>query len=310
MPVYNNEGTLKRAVESVLNQTFEGGYELICVVDPCKDKSAQILLDFAKQYSDKVIVHVEEKRLGQALSRQKYISQANGAYISFMDGDDELDKDYLKVMYETIIRKKADVVSSSFYAIYGENNRKVVYPFRRNVTLTGKKIMSAYLMDASLRGFMWAKIYKKEILLSKPTIGLYVFSDMFEDQALNGAVMAKCKKVVLISKPLYNYYKNIPSSAMTIKRKDRAIKHLAIFALLRRFFEVIDNKDALSAFKSHLWRMRWSWKFDMKLDTKNGANKEYKKEVLATWKAIKNFKKELKIDGESYSELIERGIIS
>lgn len=309
MPVYNNAKTLERALDSVLKQKFSGTYELFCVIDPSNDSSYGILKDYEMKNPDIVKVFAPKERLGQALSREKYISNANGKFIAFMDGDDELREDYISKMYEAIEKYDADIVSSSFYAVYGKNNKKIIYPFRRRAVLKGIHIMNSYFMDACLRGFMWCKMYRKELLLGKPRIVLNQFGDMFEDQALNASLLSKCKKVVLLSDPLYYYYKNNATSATGAKRTDRALKHLNIFALERRFFEITTNKNALKAFKKHLYRTRWSWKFDLKLDLKNGATAEYKKKVLETWKSIKNFNGELNIKGESYEELLSRGII-
>lgn len=308
MPIYNNAKTLRRALDSVLAQDFPGTYELFCVIDPSNDGSYEILKEYEAKKSDIIKVFAPQERLGQAISRAKYIPEANGKFISFMDGDDEIRKDYISKMYKAMCKYDADIVSCSFYAIYGKKNRKIVYPFRRKAVLKGIHIMNSYFMDACLRGFMWSKMYRKELLLSAPRITLNDFKDMFEDQALNAALLSKCQKVVLIPDPLYLYYKNISNSATGTKRSDRAMRHLHIFALERRFFEIIGNKNALKAFKRHLYRTRWSWKFDLKLDIKNGAVKEYKEKVLKTWKSIKDFNGNINIKGETYEELMNRGI--
>jgi glycosyltransferase involved in cell wall biosynthesis len=49
MPVYNNASTLRRALDSVLAQDFEEGFELICAIDPCADGSYEILKEYEKR---------------------------------------------------------------------------------------------------------------------------------------------------------------------------------------------------------------------------------------------------------------------
>lgn len=308
LPVYNNEKTLKRALDSVFSQEFKGTFELLCAIDPGKDNSLSILQEYAKNHPNLIILASKE-RLGTALSRQKAIDISKGKYVAFLDADDELRKDFLQKMLDAIVKKDADVVNCAFYVIYGENDKRIAYPFRRDATLQGKAILRSFYMDACIRGFMWSKMYRKEILLSSPRVLLSSPKDMFEDQALNGTLLAKCKKVALLSAPLYYYYKNNSSSLSSVKRMDRAERHLAIFALQRRFFEMIDNKDALKAFRSRLFRMNWTLRFDLKIDKKNGATKEYLSKVRQEWKAVKDLKKPLPIEGRSYEELIQRGII-
>lgn len=309
LPVYNNENTLKRALDSVFSQVFNGSFELICAIDPSKDDSLSILEEYSKKHPNLVLL-VSKERLGTALSRQKAIEIAKGKYVAFLDADDELRNDFLQKMFDAIVKKDADVVNCSFYVVYGTRNKKVTYPFRRNATLRGKAILRSFYMDACIRGFMWSKMYRKEILSSLPRVLLASPKDMFEDQALNGTLLAKCNKVILLRKPLYYYYKNNAASLSSVKRTDRAQRHLAIFALHRHFFENTQNSIALKAFRSRLFRMSWTLSFDIKIDKKNGASKEYIKTIRDEWKNVRNLKKPLPIEGKSYEELFSRAILS
>lgn len=309
LPVYNNEKTLKRALDSVFSQVFKGKFELICAIDPSKDNSLAILEEYSKKHANLVLLASKE-RLGTALSRQKAIEIAKGNYVAFLDADDELRNDFLQMMFDAIVKKDADVVNCAFYVVYGTKNKKVAYPFRRNTTLRGKAILRSFYMDACIRGFMWSKMYRKEILSSFPRVLLSSPKDMFEDQALNGTLLAKCKKVVLLRVPLYYYYKNNSSSLSSVKRVDRAQRHLAIFALHRHFFEITNNPTALKAFQGRLFRMGWTLSFDLGIDKKNGASKDYLKTIRKEWKIVRNLKKPLPIEGKSYEELLNRAILS
>ncbi len=307
MPVYNSEKTLKRALDSVFSQKFSGSIELICAIDPSKDNSLNILKEYAKQH-DNLVIFSPSERLGPALSRQRAIENSRGDFISFMDADDEFTLDGIQTLYDALKKNGADVVNAAFYAVY-KNDRKIIYPFRRNAILTGRKILDSFFMDACMRGFMWNKMYKKEILLSTPSVILSSFKDMFEDQALNAALLAKCKKAVLLSKPVYYYYKNIPSSLSTVKRMDRTQRHIEVFALQRYFYERTGNKEALKSFKNKLFRVRWTLKFDKRIDKKNGASKEYFKAIREEWSLLRDFKKPLPIEGKGYEELVKRAFI-
>ena len=84
LPVYNNENTLKRALDSVFSQVFNGSFELICAIDPSKDDSLPILEEYSKKHPNLVLL-VSKERLGTALSRQKAIEIAKGKYVAFLD---------------------------------------------------------------------------------------------------------------------------------------------------------------------------------------------------------------------------------
>ena len=205
LPVYNVEEYLCKCVDSVLAQTYRN-LEVILVDDGSMDNSSKLCEEYAKKDNRIKVIH--QKNGGLSAARNTGIKIAKGKYIAFLDADDELRNDFLQKMFDAIVKKDADVVNCAFYVVYGTRNKKVTYPFRRNATLCGKAILRSFYMDACIRGFMWSKMYRKEILCSLPRVLLASPKDMFEDQALNGTLLAKCNKIVLLRKPLYYYYKN------------------------------------------------------------------------------------------------------
>ncbi|MCT7942580.1 glycosyltransferase family 2 protein [Shewanella holmiensis] len=84
MPVYNVQMFVKKAIESVLAQTFTD-FELIIVNDCATDNSLKI----CQQFHDsrvRIINHVENK--GLAAARNTGIRHALGKYVAFLDSDD------------------------------------------------------------------------------------------------------------------------------------------------------------------------------------------------------------------------------
>lgn len=96
IPTYNREKTIKRAVDSVLNQTFKS-FELIIVDDGSKDQTEKII----GSYCDKRIIYIKhEINKGQNPSLNTGISIAKGTYISFLDSDDEWDPSMLQKVHD------------------------------------------------------------------------------------------------------------------------------------------------------------------------------------------------------------------
>ena len=54
IPIYNAEKFIARCLESVLRQSFQS-YEIICVNDCSPDGSREIILEYVKKYSQKII---------------------------------------------------------------------------------------------------------------------------------------------------------------------------------------------------------------------------------------------------------------
>lgn len=85
MAVYNERPYLEKAVQSVLDQTFDD-FEFIIVNDGSTDGSTEVL-DRFEQRDDRIhLVHQENR--GLIASLNKGIGRAKGKYIARMDGDD------------------------------------------------------------------------------------------------------------------------------------------------------------------------------------------------------------------------------
>lgn len=89
IPVFNRENFIKRAVESVLNQSYKN-FELIVVNDGSTDKT----LDVIKNYPIKII---SQENRGVSSARNRGIKASYGDIITFLDSDDEWKKDKLKI---------------------------------------------------------------------------------------------------------------------------------------------------------------------------------------------------------------------
>jgi GT2 family glycosyltransferase len=84
MAVYNGEKYLRRAVESILHQTFTD-FEFIIVDDGSTD-TTPVILD---AYHDPRIVRLRnEKNIGQTRSLNRGLALAGGRYVARMDADD------------------------------------------------------------------------------------------------------------------------------------------------------------------------------------------------------------------------------
>ena len=82
IPTYNRVGTIKRAVDSVLSQTWKS-IELIVVDDGSTDQTAEVLAS----YGDKIRPIFQGNR-GPSAARNTGIQAATGEIISFLDSDD------------------------------------------------------------------------------------------------------------------------------------------------------------------------------------------------------------------------------
>ena len=96
VPVYNAEKYLDECILSIVNQNigFTNNVELILINDGSVDGSGKICEKYANQFSDN-IVYIDQKNSGVSHSRNKGIKAARGQFISFLDSDDKLSKNFL-----------------------------------------------------------------------------------------------------------------------------------------------------------------------------------------------------------------------
>jgi cellulose synthase/poly-beta-1,6-N-acetylglucosamine synthase-like glycosyltransferase len=89
VPCYNEEEYIRRCIESLQNQNYDGNYEIIAVDNGSTDKTVDILLE------EKIILEKEQKR-GPAAVRNRGIQKAKGDIILFIDGDCVASENWLR----------------------------------------------------------------------------------------------------------------------------------------------------------------------------------------------------------------------
>ncbi len=83
LPVFNNESTIKDAIESILNQDFKD-FELIIINDGSNDNTREIV----ESIEDSRIKLIHQKNVGIAKSLNIGIKSSSAAFIARMDADD------------------------------------------------------------------------------------------------------------------------------------------------------------------------------------------------------------------------------
>lgn len=105
IPLYNKAPYIRKALESVLAQTY-ADYELIIIDDGSTDGSAEIaeaiLQDPASRLSPLAFRLLKQPNAGVSAARNNGVAQASGDYIAFLDADDWWEPMYLEKMAQLI----------------------------------------------------------------------------------------------------------------------------------------------------------------------------------------------------------------
>ena len=110
IPVYNVEPYLERCLESVTRQTY-GNLEIILVDDGSTDRSGDICDRWAEEDSRIRVVH--KKNAGPGMARNTGMEYCNGDYLTFVDSDDYIGNQALKLLSEEATQSNVDVLTFS-----------------------------------------------------------------------------------------------------------------------------------------------------------------------------------------------------
>ena len=139
IPVYNVEKYLDKCMESVLAQTYDN-FEVILVDDGSTDNSGKMCDEYAKRDSRVIVYH--QQNSGVSVARNVGIENAKGEFISFIDSDDWIDKNYLQKLVSAQIKYNADLTICEYTNIYDDGKlRDRRRSFGSNVYYNDKSII-------------------------------------------------------------------------------------------------------------------------------------------------------------------------
>jgi len=142
IPTYNRAKLLKRAIHSVLNQTYQD-YEIIIVDDGSTDNTEEVVRSFN---DNKVIYIKHERNKGAPAARNTGIRAARGEYVAFQDSDDEWLPEKLEKQIKAFKTASTEIgiVYTGFWRIEGD--KRTFFP---SPNITPKE---GAIHDALLKG--------------------------------------------------------------------------------------------------------------------------------------------------------------
>ena len=101
IPLYNKAPYIRKALESVLAQTY-ADYELIIIDDGSTDGSAEIAEAILQDPASSPHRLIRQANSGVSAARNNGVTQSHGDYIAFLDADDWWEPTYLECMAQLI----------------------------------------------------------------------------------------------------------------------------------------------------------------------------------------------------------------
>ncbi|MBQ7965949.1 MAG: glycosyltransferase family 2 protein [Ruminococcus sp.] len=206
VPIYNAKQYLPQCIESVLNQSYNN-IELILVDDGSTDNSFEVCNEYCK--SDNRVIAVRQENTGVSGARNKGIDLAKGEYIAFVDSDDELMADGIKLLVEDAIKYDADMVSAVKRIINPDGSVYSPYDDGKCMIYEGVESVELSLDGERQTNSACAKLFKKSFL---GDIRFAEGRSINEDGFFLFECYVKLPKLVQHNICIYNYYVRSNSS--------------------------------------------------------------------------------------------------
>lgn len=213
IPSYNRKDTIKRCIESILNQT-KPVYEIIVVDDGSSDNTVEIIQCIKCDY----LKLIKQNHRGAQAARNLGIVNANGNYIAFLDSDDEWLPNFLETQIAYLNKGNEDSILYSDCYVYDEIKKKkriwklpeagkdrykffLIHqgPMFQSMIMKKEKLFAIGLLDEQVTAYQeWDTV----IRLAKDNTFIHIKKTLFIYHLHKGETISKNKKKSIKG---YNY---------------------------------------------------------------------------------------------------------
>lgn len=274
---YNCRNEIARCIESIERQTYKN-LEIIVIDDGSTDGTERVINKlFGK---DPRVRFIQKKNGGVSSARNLGLKYASGEYITFVDGDDSLEKDMYEVLYTAIHYYNAEIAHCSYNRIQDNKKKPIisdgkVHVQNRNEAL--RCLIGGYLFVGSSCN----KLYKKN-LLEDITFDTDIIIN--EDVKMNFEVFRKSNSIVFLDFPKYNYHIRQSSATNTVKDMRKINDGLKVSKYI--FEECKDSKELKSvAAERYMYSLICAYRMLLNISTDKISKNQYKNEIVNLYKS-------------------------
>lgn len=203
IPVHNAVNYIYKTVDSVISQKYNN-YEIILVDDGSTDGSSKLCDDLL---SDNILC-IHQVNGGVSKARNIGLSIATGEYILFLDSDDYLDKDALKILMSVANLNDSDIIICNFAYDYG--NKLVNLNSQcseQNYSRNDLELIITQLLPNGILSNIGTKLYRKSMLIDYDIKFDERFS-IYEDITFCLKALQVSRNIYYVNRCLYYYRVN------------------------------------------------------------------------------------------------------
>lgn len=217
IPVYNVQDYITECLESIIEQSYSN-LEIIIVNDGSTDNSSEICREYMAR--DNRIIFVEKENGGASTARNFGLDHATGDFISFVDSDDFIHKDYFKILLDNIEDNQLVFCNFSEYHSDQPKHEINIEEFNsfESIEFTSTELLKKITtFKRPLVIVPWGKIFDKNIWHNLR----FIENKTHEDEFIVHHFIDETQKIKFIDLPLYYYRQNREGSVMSTLTKQK-----------------------------------------------------------------------------------------
>lgn len=245
IPVYKvPEQYLRKCIESTMLQTLKE-IEILLVDDGSPDQCGEICDSFAKLDFRIKVLH--KKNGGLSSARNYGCRAARGKWVMFVDGDDWIEPEMCKVMYQEGTEKGVQLVMCGIMKDYEKSATEYKFYLEDGRIYRGQECkwlqQQLLIYDGNI-AVAYAKLIQRKLLMDNNIFHDEVLRQGAEGLEFNLRLFEKLESAVFINKPFYHYIYNENSISASHNEANHEFV-IKCFEKIKEFIDTSENADML-----------------------------------------------------------------
>ncbi len=238
VPIYNVEQYLEHCILSLVNQNYKL-LEIILIDDGSTDSSGEICEKWLQKDSRIHVIH--KKNEGLSAARNTGIVNSHGEFITFVDSDDYVHKDYINNLLDACLKNKVKLAIGKLLAVTDDNPTEWNYDNEssENEILSKEELFLQLFSSRNVETVVaCGKIYHRSLWKDLR----FPLGRIHEDAIIVQDIFNQIQDAAWVNRILYYYRSNLNS--ITQKKYN-----------LQRLDELYAYERRLSLFHQNKWQM-------------------------------------------------------
>lgn len=284
VPVYNVEKYLEKCVHSIVKQSYEN-LEIILVDDGSTDACGALCDQLALQDHRIQVIHKPNGGLSDA--RNAGLDRMTGKYVTFIDSDDWVSKDYVTSLYNLLVTKNCQIAIGKYIETDGTEAH---FPVEK------KTVIKWFNNRDAVKMLLYQKEFTTSACGKLYDIGLwkdirFPVGKLYEDVITIYNIFAKAESAAVSNHIIYYYLRRSGS----IVRNQFSIRKMDYVYNVKEVVNKVKDKYPFLV-NASLSRLLWA---EMHVLIHMDDYRKYEKEYNLLWRDIKKIRKIVIFDLDS-----------